>query len=221
MQRIPQNLLANVLTVMILSASLVLVGCTSLPGQRQELLAKTYLLQVPEDVLEMQVTDTVPCLTLEVNKMRAAPGFSTSRIVYVQKNHQLDYFAQHQWADTPASMLTTIISQALENSHLFRAVVESPAAITSDLRLDSKLLKLQQVFKDDGSILQLQLRIMLIDKASRGVVASHTFRLSETIFEDTPYGAVVAANLALTRLVPELISFIDMATHDQGFGCKS
>lgn len=220
MQSIPQNQVASVLMIVILSASLVLVGCTSLPGQRQDNLAKTYLLQEPEGEVDIQVADTAPCLTLVVNKMRAAPGFTTSRIAYVQKDYQQDYFASHQWTDTPANMLTAIVTHALENSHLFRAVVESPTAITSDLRLDSELLHLQQVFKDGGSIVQLQLRIILIDQESRDVVVSHTFTFSETVLENTPYGGVVAANRAVTRLVPELINFIDKATHDHALGCK-
>lgn len=221
MQKMSQNRLASVLMMVILSASLVLLGCTSLPGQRQNNPAKAYLLQAPEDGIEMQVTDAAPCLTLVVNTMRAAPGFTTSRIAYVQKDYQLDYFAHHQWADTPANMLTTIITQALENSYLFRAVVESPVAIKSNLHLNSELLHLRQVFKDDVSTVELQLRVVLTDQETRGVVASHIFSLSEVAPENTPYGGVIAANRVAARLLPELINFVDKATHDHALGCQN
>ncbi|MBN4073860.1 membrane integrity-associated transporter subunit PqiC [bacterium AH-315-E07] len=220
MQKIPQNRLTGVLLVAMLGASALMAGCTLLGGQGNVTSAKTYLLHVAEESVARRAVNAAPCLTLTVSAMRAAPGFVTPRIAYVQKKYQLDYFAHHQWVDTPANMLTTIVTQALEGSHLFHAVVESPAAITTDLRLDSELLHLQQVFNDGASIVQLQLRVLLIDQVSRGVVASDVFSFSESALESTPYGGVVAANRVVTRLAPELVSFIDKATHDLALSCQ-
>jgi cholesterol transport system auxiliary component len=221
MQKIPQNRLASVLLTAVLGASLSVTGCTLLGNQASGIPAKTYLLSAPQQGVEWQAVDAASGLTLAVSAMRAAPGFATSRIAYMQKDYQLDYFAHHQWADTPANMLTTIVTLVLESSHLFRAVVESPAAITTDLRLDSELLHLQQVFNDGASTVQLQLHILLIDQTSRDVVANHTFSFIETARENAPYSGVVAANHAVADFVPELVNFIDKATHDLTLNCQS
>ncbi len=210
---------ASMLLITLISVNLVLAGCASLGGQGKHIPAKTYLIQIAEKAAAQQTADTA-CLTLVVNGMRAAPGFTTSRIAYMQKEYQLDYFSLHQWADTPANMLTTIIAHRLGGSHLFRAVVEPPAAITADLRLDSELLQLQQTFTDELSVVQLQLQVQLIDLHSRNIVASRTLSFSETSSENTPYGGVVAANRAVTRLMPELVSFIGKASHDLALSCR-
>ena len=214
MQGILQNRLVTVLLI-----SLLLAGCTAIPSQRQDVAARTYLLQAPENNLGLALADRAPCVSLMVSPMRAAPGFTSARIAYLQQDYQLDYFARHQWADTPANMLSTIVVRAMESSHLFSTVVESPAAISTELRLDSQLLRLQQVFKEGDSIVQLQLRMMLVDQQRHTVVASRTFSFHETSAELTPYGGVVAANRAVVRFIPELINFVVQALDDDKMNC--
>lgn len=199
---------------------LLLTACSPMTLQQQQGPLTTYRLQAPQDDQLRQIKDAAPCLTLLVNSMRAHPGFTSSRIAYVKKEYQLDYFAHHQWADTPANMLTSIITQSLESGHLFRAVVESPAAVTADLRLDSELLHFQQVFSDGSSDVELELRMILVNQQNRSVIASQTFTFTEVASENTPYGAVMAANRIVARLLPELDKFIGSAIVDRAKACE-
>lgn len=211
---------ATAIMMPILATFLLLAGCSALPGQRQVMPTSTYLLQMPENAVLTQTVDTDLCLTLLVTPPRAAPGFTSSRIAYMQKDYQLDYFAHHQWADPPAHMLASIFTLALESSRLFRAVVAAPAPITADLRLDTELLRLQQNFEDDGSKVQLQLRAVLFDQKQERVVATRIFSVFEPAPEDTPYGAVVAANQALASLLSELSEFIGKSIQEYRPRCQ-
>lgn len=209
------------LLVALLVGTLLSGGCSSFINRPQLDPTVTYLLQFPEKQAFTSTPGTGTCLTLLVNQPHAAPGFESSRIVYVQKPYRMDYYARHRWADSPAHMLRPILIRALDRSGLFHSVVAAPAPVTGDLRLDSELLRLAQVFEGNGSSVQLQMRVVLFDQVHQGVMASHILSVTEPAPEDTPYGGVVAANRAVSRLLPEIVAFVGSGLHHGASRCPA
>jgi hypothetical protein len=62
-------------------------------------------------------------LTLVISPPQAAPGFDSQRIVYLRHDHQLEYFARHEWVDRPAHMLGPLLVAAVQQTGVFAAVV--------------------------------------------------------------------------------------------------
>jgi cholesterol transport system auxiliary component len=179
----------------------------------------TYLLEWPGRPPASATAPAHPCLILLVSSPRSAPGFATSRMVYVQEAYRIDYFANHQWADTPAGMLAPILSRAVGG--LFRTVVMAPALVEPHLRLESQVLRLQQIFRNDASSVLLELRIDLFDLVNRRSLGSRVFSVSEPAPSRDPYGGVVAANRALARVLNELIDLLQQWIHVDTFRCES
>jgi cholesterol transport system auxiliary component len=188
--------------------AVLLQACTSLPGNQSKAAVKIYLLEFPNHTELAQSAVGASRLTLRVSQPRGAPGYDTSRMAYVQESHRLDYFTHNKWVDTPAHMLRPIITQTLERSGLFHVVLETPAPVAAQLHLDTEILHLRQVFKGGGSIVQLSLRLVLVDQINRRVLATQVLSFSEPAPENTPYGGVVAANRTIARLLPVLIEFM-------------
>ncbi len=145
--------------------------------------------------------------TLIVSAPRAAAGFDTRRIVYLRQPHELEAFAYHQWVDTPVQMLAPLIAQAVERSGAFRAVLRAPSAAIAELRLDTELIRLQHEFLVQPSRVRLTLRAVMVDTATRRVLAWREFDTSVPSASEDPYGGVVAANQAVRELLPELAAF--------------
>lgn len=145
--------------------------------------------------------------TLIVNPPHAAAGFDSQRIIYVRDAHKLDYFARSEWIDTPARMLTPLIVAAIENGGAFRAVVQTPSPAAGDIRLDTEILRLQHDFGTSPSSVRFTLRAYLVDNATRRVLASREFDVSEVARSEDPYGGVVAANRAVQSAMARLASF--------------
>ena len=199
----------------------MLFGCASLPGQQRQPAAQTYVLQYPQDLQSASATPgaALPSLILEVmdaldkfvqilGMPSAAPGFATPRMAYVTKPYALDYFSAHQWVDAPARMLEPLLLRALANSGLFAGVAPMAAPVNSDLRLDSDLLRLQQVFANQASQVELAVRVSLFDLAQQRLIFSHVFSVVEPAPEPTPYGGVVAANRAVASFLKQLLAFL-------------
>ena len=157
-------------------------------------------------------------LVLEVGTPRAAPGFDTPGIAYVQKPYALDYFAMHRWVEPPAQMLAPLLVRALEGTGAFRAVVRGTSGVRADVRLDTELVRLQQSFLSKPSRVELVLRVQLVDVGARRVIATRTIEVTRDAPTDDPEGGVVAANAALAGVLAEVAAFAVSASADVGSG---
>ena len=146
-------------------------------------------------------------LVLEVGAPRAAPGFDSAALVYVQKPFVIDAFATHRWADTPARMIEPPLMRALEQTGYFRAVVPAPAGVPADVRLDTDLLRLQHNFATRPSRVELSLRFRLSDLRGRRVIAARVVDIEVAAASDDPAGGVAAANAAMADALVQAAAF--------------
>ena len=145
--------------------------------------------------------------TLSVNPPQAAPGYDSARMVYTRAPHQIEHFALHQWVDAPAQMLAPLLVRALQSSGAFGAVLGAPSLGQGEIRLETTLLRLEQDFSSAPSQVRLTLRAVLVHSASRRVLASREFDASQAAPSDDPRGGASAANLALQRVLADLVAF--------------
>ena len=188
------------------------------------LAACSTLAPVPADAPVLHVLDanalppTAPAVArarvLEVGTPRAAPGFDTPAMAYVQKPHTLDYFAVHRWVEPPAQMLAPPLVRALEETGAFRAVVRGTSGVRADVRLDTELIRLQQSFLSKPSRVELVLRVQLVDVGARRVVATRTFEATREAPVDDPEGGVAAANAAVASALAEVAAFAATSSAD-------
>jgi cholesterol transport system auxiliary component len=205
------RLLSASLLLMLL---LLLLSC-SMPGKQQKIPVKTYTLSWMPAAQASSSLSMVHCAAVLLNTPRAAPGFTSSRMAYIREAHRLDYFAYHEWVDSPAHMLAPLLRQALENSGLFQAVIMHPVStVQHDVQLNFELLHLQQQFQEHSSEVQLGLRVDLYDMKLKRLIASRVISLNEAGIQNTPYAGVVASNHLVSRLMEELIAILDAALAD-------
>ena len=190
--------------LLVLMLGLSLAGCVGslLAPPAEQTTTHTYLLEWPGDM--PPATRRADGPSLLIAPVRAAPGFDSPEMAYMRHSYELEYFARHRWVDTPARMLEPLLLRAAEQTGLLRSVSAAGSAVQADLRLDSRLLYLQQVCPLQPSELQLGLRVSLIESASGRVLDERTLAVSEPLEVRTPYAGVQAANRALARLLTEL-----------------
>ncbi|MBT9502797.1 MAG: membrane integrity-associated transporter subunit PqiC [Burkholderiaceae bacterium] len=193
---------------LVLSGLALLAGCGSLLP-KPAVPPVLYALDDVTVVVAVQPAASAP--TLIISAPRAAAGFDTRHIVYQRQPHQLDYYAQSQWADTPAQMLAPMLLRALERGGAFRAVLAAPAAAAGDYRLDTELIRLQQDFAATPSRVRLTVRAVLVNTTTRRAVAAREFDVSMAAPSEDAYGGVRAANQAARALLGELALFCAQA----------
>ena len=198
-----RKLRAGCLRCATLLAVAVAAGCTSiLPAPRES--PQLHVLGAPAIA---NVPGPPRDLVLEVAAPRAWPGFDTPQMAYVKRPFELDYYANHRWADAPARMLGPIVARSLAQSGAFRSVVQPPSSVLPDLRLSVELVRLQQDVAQRPNRIELSLTAQLVDVRSRRVLAARTFDETEATTSDDPSGGVAAANAALARVLAGLVAF--------------
>lgn len=186
-----------------LAVAALLGGCTGLPAPKVED-PHVFMLDARPAIKSVQAWRDVVLL---VSMPRASAGFDTNQMVYLRQPHEMNYFAVNRWADTPARMLAPLLTQTLEQTGSFRAVVQTAGVVPADLRLDTELVRLQQDFGTKPSQVQLTLRAQLIDVAGKRVVAAKVFDDAENVGSDDAYGGVVAANRLVQRVLEQVADF--------------
>ena len=146
-------------------------------------------------------------VVLAVGVPRARAGYDSAQIAFVRRPHELEYFAKSRWVDTPARMLAPLVTQALDRSGAFRAVVQAPSSVSADFRLDIELVRLQQDFGTRPSRVELAVRAQLVDLRGNRVVAETLLEEVESAPSEDAYGGVIAANRALQRLLARVVDF--------------
>lgn len=187
--------------LIVLSGSLF--GCSPLAAPKVDKI-QVYALNAE---LNQVASEKIIPITLSVNTTRAAPGFDSSRIIYVSQQHQVNFFALNQWVDAPAKMVNGQIVQALEKTSAFRGVVQTSNALIANVRLDTELIRLQHEFTEKPSRVRLTIRAQLIDLSNRQVLITREFDLTENAPSESPYGGVIAANNALTNILKQITQF--------------
>jgi cholesterol transport system auxiliary component len=204
MRNIMGNLLGAQRLVVYLLA-LALFGCTLGPVEQNA--PHTFLLNPDIAVKKFSPNSKRPDpLILLVSQPKAQAGFETARMAYLLRPHEVSYYAFNQWADTPARMFAVLLTQTMEKTGLWDAVVQAPSTVKADYRLDSDSLVLeQQIFSP--SRMRVAMRALLIDNKRQNVIGTRNFEVFEAAPSEDAYGGVLAANRAAAKLLDQVATW--------------
>jgi cholesterol transport system auxiliary component len=193
----------NMRLLLLIVAVMTQVSCSLLSPVKTDQPNAYVLNTVPDQVVQRPRQST----TILVAVPDTRPVFDTTKMAYTTKLYRVGYFSQNQWAETPSQMLLPLMTQTLQNTHLYRAVLTPPYAGRYDYVLNTQITQLQQNYTRKPALLQFSLRANIISMTSNQVIASKQFSVTLPIKNATPYNGVLVANKAVSRVLAELAQF--------------
>jgi cholesterol transport system auxiliary component len=184
----------------------VFSGCSIGPAERNPENVYTLGPTVSIKRLSANLGRTDPA-TLLIGTPRSQPGFDTPRMAYLLRPHEVKYYAVNRWVDAPSRMLVRPLTQAMEGTGLWRAVVQAPSTVRTDYRLDCDNLVLEQQFFSNPSRVRMALRAQLVELKRRQIIAAREFEVFETAATEDAYGGVIAADQAAAKLLQQLAAW--------------
>lgn len=178
-------------------------GCTLFSSVNVET-KKNVLNKIPLD-LPSERTHSATLLVLAPETM---PAYATTQMAYSTQAYQIAYFSKNEWAETPSQMIQPLIVETLRNTHYFNEVLSPPYFGRYTFALRIEILELKQDFSGEPAMLQLAMRTSLSREATNQVVATRESSVQEAMPERNPYGGVVAANEAMSKILRELAKFV-------------
>lgn len=146
-------------------------------------------------------------ISILVPQPDASTIYNTTSMAYTQKPYEISYFAKNRWAATPPQMLQPLIVETLQNTHYFRSVGGAGALGSYDYVLHTEILEFNQEFFGNCSVMNVKLRAQVVKTSTNRVVATKEFAVIETAPQSTPYGGVVAANRAVSRILSQMAAW--------------
>lgn len=192
---------------------ITLVGCSVLKPPRVADV-KTYVFEPV--IAPAPATPAQPAIdnaVIVVAEPRSQAGYATTRMAYMKRDYALDYFANSQWADTPARMLQPLLVAALEATGRYAAVLRAPAGIAGALRVDTEVVHVEQLFVTQPSRMRIALRVQVINPQRGQVLGTRLFDVNADAPTDDAYGGVRAANQMLAPLLKDVAAFcVELST---------
>jgi cholesterol transport system auxiliary component len=191
----------SIQALLLIALTTTLGACTLLPANQKQPL-NTYLLSVDAAAPDSALPSCNPgSATLLVNLPRAQSGFDTPRMAYLLQPHEVQYYAYHQWTDTPARLLAPLLVQALDETGCWHTVVQMPVVVRGDYRLDTNILHWQQEFFTEPSRMRLTVRAYLVGLRAQNVIAARRFEILANAPSKDAQGGVAATHEALATLL--------------------
>lgn len=192
----------------LVAACLAVTGCALLSTPAEVPVEKAVLTEVPQHPPQRTSRgDTVLVVT-----PKTMPLYDTTQMAYRTEPHQVAFFSQREWGQTPSQMLYPLVVRTLENTHAFRAVLTEPYAARYSYALRAEILELIQDFEPDSASLVLSLRFQLTDYAGKRVVLTKEVSVREPMRERNSNAGVVAANNATAEALEQMAGYVLQAT---------
>lgn len=142
--------------------------------------------------------------SLQIAMPVAYPGYDSSYIRYRQGGgSELHRYARNRWVDRPAVLVGAALTEAVADRGPYERVGPPGNPIPAGYRLESDLVRLEQVFGDGDSRVHLTLRYRLVEVASGDILGSVRHQLEGPV-PANPEGAVRVANELLNDSLQRL-----------------
>ena len=166
----------------------------------------------PENNYHQQYTKTaIKNKTILITRPTAIDGYQTNQMIYTNFLYKISAFAHNNWIEPPADMLFPLIIKKLQQNYIATSTLTS---VNVDYLLETQLITLQQNFLVKPSQIELLIKITLIRMSDNKILATRMFNQTVPCTSDTPYGGVLAANIATKIFLNDLLQFIRSVIND-------
>lgn len=196
--------------IVAVGAMLFLVGCSVVQGPARPTF-RVFALEAEAEPAASErarsASATAAGGVIVVGLPQSGPGYATNGMAYSRGDREIEYYAAHRWADTPARMIAPLLQEALMATGAFEAVATMPTRVLGDAVLESEVLAFRQELSGDSPHFRASLRVTFISPGRGGRTGSRTLRVTEPLEDSGPVAGVAAANRAVARLVREAAEF--------------
>lgn len=186
----------------ILSAGVFLAACSVLPER-----TPVDLFQLPPASLSASGSDQ-RLTSLRISRPQISEALGGNRLLIMTGNNSFQAYPEARWTTTVPLLWRDWLLDAFWRDGRVQAL----SAASEGLQSSSELGGMLRAFHVDSSSGQpravIQFDAMLIDVATRRIIASYRFEAQQTLTGTDVSAAVAALGLASNRLAEELIAWV-------------
>lgn len=149
-------------------------------------------------------------LSLVVEGVAAGELYDGTALVFSRSPGMRSRYQHASWTERPALRVARLVQRELQARGGFRDVTLADSGVAPDLMLT---LTLVELYHDvPANEMRVELGAALVDWQRRRLVASENWRLAEALASADAAGAAAAAGRAMTRLLDEVVVWVESAS---------
>ncbi len=204
--RVPKNILVVLCRCFFVCVASVLAGCGGLLGLNgADSPIQSFVFDTPAPENKLKSPGDHPLIRILMPSSNAV--FDTTQMAYMERDHEMNFFAHSAWIARPAEMLLPLILRDLEATGEFEISVQV-IGVEADFHVHTLILNVYQDFRKKPSIVQVTIKVAVVEAATRQLLGAKTFVEIEPASSDDSYGGVKAINQALARIMRKLVDFV-------------
>jgi len=148
-------------------------------------------------------------LTLLVAPTSTATFYDSQRIAFSREAGARGQYQFAAWTERPGRRFDVLLLERLERRGAFAQVASTTASVRGDLVLAVSLLDLYHDDAKPPGVARIRATAELTDRTNRALVARRTMVAEAALAADHAHAAVGALNVALGRLLDELVPWVE------------
>jgi cholesterol transport system auxiliary component len=129
-------------------------------------------------------------------------SFNGYSIFYTTKPYLFEEYALNRWINLPSYMIQSNLVQSIQNSNLFKTVLEEKSKIKFDYELKTNVVNLYHSFESDKSYAIVKVRFDLVSNDE--VIKTYSYDKKILCETNNAYSFVIATNKAFEEVVKDL-----------------
>jgi len=146
--------------------------------------------------------------TLRVDYPKGIEESMGSKIYYQDSNLQESYYLYSQWSKSLNRILMGVLVDTLQNSNLFKRVVDYSSTAEVDLILETSIYKFEHKIEPNSSFANIEIEVRLLNANSNQVIKSKIFKYQTPCTSTDARGFIEASNRSMESFGRDLISFL-------------
>ncbi len=187
--------------------SILFIGCSTktLPSTNK------YTLEITDSFIS-KVKQKQP-YNIKILEPTTSKLYNNTNIYYSQKEFTIYPYILNKWGEYPTKMIENQIQQKLDSLNIYKSVSTSMINGKYDFILQSELLKMIQVIKDNKAYSVFKIKFYILNKYNENI-ASKTFSYKIPNNSIDAYSSVKSYNKALNLMIHELFSWLETTTKE-------
>ena len=203
---VPKNISVILCWGLLVCVTPGLTGCGGLLGLKgADTPIQTFVFDTPAPESRSKSSGNHRLIRLLIPSSNAV--FDTKQMPYMERDHELKYFARSAWVARPTEMLLPLMLRDLEAIGEFE-ISTKMVGVEADFHLHTLILNVYQDFRKKPSVARVAIKVALVESATRKLLGARTFVEIEAAPSEDSYGGVKAVNQALARILKQVVEFV-------------
>ena len=187
--------------IILATVVILLSGCTN-----KEAPMKSYLINPKLNI--KKYNSVYHDKTVKIAYPNSIKGRLSTAIYFAYNSIEEGSYQNASWSSSNSELLNSVIVRAVENSKIFKIVVDYRSTALTDYSLESSIYEMYHKVEDGKSLSILSIRFDLIESSSNLLVKSKKFSYQIPTKNIDALGYVQATNRAAQKLAQDLVRWL-------------